>query len=263
MIRLLPRRWDRIQFAQIERFVAFFWLLFLLAPESFCSTPQVESEKTEGQRLAAELRNQKPIQNAEFTAVLRIRQPQGRRTEIILRFHTLLREQSWEAVYETEPLGKGGAQKVVVVHAENGANRYLMAQSGAQEIELPDPMVCTQLMTAFAGSDFCLADLGLEFFHWPEQRLRKKELRRGRSCKVLESVNPRPAPGDYARVLSWIDTETESLLRAEAYNKDDELLKEFSVGSFKKIKGRWELQDVEIRNAKNDSRTRLEFDLDQ
>jgi hypothetical protein len=248
---------------RLKRFIAFLWLLFPLAPELFSFVPQEETEKMEGQRLAAELRNQKPTQNAEFTAVLKIREAQSRRTEIVLRFHTLLREHSWEAVYETEPMGKRGAQKLIVVHAENGPNRYLMARSAAPEIGLPEPMVCTQLMTAFAGSDFFLADLGLEFFHWPEQRLKKTELRRGRSCKVLESINPAPSPGDYARVLSWIDTETESLLRAEAYNKEDELLKEFSIGSFKKIKGRWELQDMEIRNAQSDSRTRLEFDLDQ
>ena len=46
-------------------------------------------------------------------------------------------------------------------------------------------------VTPFAGSDFwALADLGLEFLYWPEQRLIKKEIRRGQSCDVLESINP-------------------------------------------------------------------------
>jgi negative regulator of sigma E activity len=115
-------------------------------------------------------------------------------------------------------------------------------------------------MAPFAGSDFWLADLGLEFFHWPEQHLKKEEMRRSRLCKVLESVNQKSAAG-YSRVVSWIDVETQGLLRAEAYDQNQRLLKEFSVGSFKKVKDRWELQDMEIRNVQTDSRTRLEFDL--
>ena len=48
-------------------------------------------------------------------------------------------------------------------------------------------------MIPFAGSDFWIADLGLEFFHWPEQKVLKKEFRRNCSCVVLESTNPNPA----------------------------------------------------------------------
>jgi hypothetical protein len=88
-------------------------------------------------------------------------------------------------------------------------------------------------------------------------------MRRGRSCRVLESINPKRVPGGYSRVVAWIDVETDGLIRAEAFDQDNKLLKEFSVGSFKKVKGKWELQDMEIRNERTDSRTRLEFNLGQ
>jgi hypothetical protein len=59
-------------------------------------------------------------------------------------------------------------------------------------------------MAPFTGSDFWIADLGLDFLHWPKQRLLRKEMRHSKSCEVLESVNPQSVPGGYARVVSWI-----------------------------------------------------------
>jgi hypothetical protein len=87
-------------------------------------------------------------------------------------------------------------------------------------------------------------------------------MRKGRSCKVLESLHPTPAATNYARVLSWIDGEHRGILRAEAYDRDRLLIKEFSIGSFKKVDGRWQLKSMEIRNETTDARTRLEFDLE-
>jgi hypothetical protein len=118
-------------------------------------------------------------------------------------------------------------------------------------------------MTPFANSDFWLADLGLEFFHWPEQRLLKSEMRSGRSCRVLESLNPAPAPGAYARVVSWIDNETSGIVHAEAYDLKNKRLKEFDPKEFKKIKGQWQLQEMRIENNQTGSRTWIEFNLDQ
>jgi len=63
-------------------------------------------------------------------------------------------------------------------------------------------------MIPFADSEFWVADLGLEFLHWPRQRLLKKEMRHSKSCEVLESVNPQPVPGGYRARVSWIIIET-------------------------------------------------------
>ena len=117
-------------------------------------------------------------------------------------------------------------------------------------------------MMPFAGSDFWLADLGLEFLHWPGQRLLKKEMRRGQSCNVLESVDTQPAAGGYSRVVSWLDIDTGGIVHAEAYGAQNNLLKEFDPKEFKKVNGRWELREMEIRNVKERSSTRLEFNLD-
>ena len=117
----------------------------------------------------------------------------------------------------------------------------------------------------FAKSDFWLCDLGLEFFHWPAQKVlpNPTRLKLGRAYTLLESSNPNPSTNGYSRVLSWIDKETGGVLAAEAYDFNGKLLKEFWPKTFKKVNGQWELQEMDIRNVQTGSRTRLEFDLKQ
>ena len=120
-------------------------------------------------------------------------------------------------------------------------------------------------MIPFANSDFWIADLGLEFFHWSAQKILPKptNLVRGREYTLLESTNPNPSTNGYSRVLSWIDKESGGILEAEAYDAQGKLLKVFEPKSFKKVDGQWELQEMEIRNVQTGSRTRLEFDLNK
>ena len=120
----------------------------------------------------------------------------------------------------------------------------------------------TEFIHSFSQSDFWAVDLGLEFFHWPAQKVLPKttNLKRGRDYTLLESTNPNPATNGYSRVLTWIDKETGGILEAEAYDFNGKLLKDFAPKSFKKVNGQWELQEMEIRNVQTGSRTRLEFD---
>ena len=116
-------------------------------------------------------------------------------------------------------------------------------------------------MMPFANSDFWLCDLGLEFFHWPGQKIVKKEFARGRGCMVLESTNP--STNGYSRVLSWIDEESGGIVMERAYDAQDRLLKEFYPKDVKKVKGQWQVESLEIDNVQTGSRTRLEFDLEK
>jgi hypothetical protein len=112
----------------------------------------------------------------------------------------------------------------------------------------------------FAGSDFSIADLGLDFLHWPEQNLIKKEPRRTRLCNVLESVNPQPVPGAYSRVVSWLDIQsTNGIIFAEAYDFQGKKLKQFIPK--KVIHG--QLAEIEIDNVQTDSRTTVDFDVNE
>ena len=117
-------------------------------------------------------------------------------------------------------------------------------------------------MIPFAGSDFWVADLGLDFLHWPEQRLLKKEMRHSKSCEVLESTDPHPAPGGYARVVSWVTIETpHGIVHADAYDAQNELIKSFDPTNLEKINGNYQLAEMEMRNRKTGSQTWIKFDL--
>lgn len=218
----------------------------------------------EGLALVRELISQKPAENMELYGVLKIRDGTGKRSEVPVRYSIKAGELSWQGIYETQATAQTRAEKLVVIHTPDLPNRYLLAQTEGPANSFPDPVVLTNASGAipFAGSDFWVVDLGLEFLYWPRQQLVKKEMRKGRACKVVESLNPLPDAGAYRRVLSWLDTETGGLIRAEAYDQDNRLLKEFSVRAFKKVEGRWQLKEMEIRNEKTDTRTRLEFDLE-
>ena len=113
----------------------------------------------------------------------------------------------------------------------------------------------------FAGSDFWIGDLGLDFLRWPGQRLLMKDMRRGQSCNVLESVNPNPSEGGYARIVSWLDIDTGGIVYAEAFDASRERVKEFSPKSFKKVDGEWQLEEMRIEDLRSRSRSAIIFDL--
>ncbi|MBI3416924.1 MAG: outer membrane lipoprotein-sorting protein [Verrucomicrobia bacterium] len=233
-------------------------MLSLLRAIPACAT---DKEVQEGQALAAELRSQCPSANSELAGVLKLRDGTGTRTEVPIRFQAIVEADSWREIYEATRAASV-AEKLTVVHREHQPNEYQLTNSTTNAASAAGLVITNKATLPFAGSDFWIADLGRDFFHWPEQRLIKREMRRGRPCKILESTNPNVVAGGYRRVRCWIDTETGQPLRAEAYDYENKLLKEFAVGSVKKVKGRWELRDIEIRNEQTDSRTRLEFDLE-
>jgi hypothetical protein len=103
--------------------------------------------------------------------------------------------------------------------------------------------------------------LGLEFFHWPDQKILRGETMRGVFCKVLQSTNPNPTTKGYSRVVSWIDNESLGIVQAKAYDAKGNLLKEFWPKDIKKVDGQWQVGSMDIRNVQTGSRTRLEFDM--
>jgi hypothetical protein len=252
-----------------QRFSA---ILFLLGASLTIAAIQPPSQPTvlppeqaakEGKALVEEILSQKPAQNTTNTGVMTIRR-NGTHTRIPIEFIVEIGTTNWTSTYNATLTNR--FESVSVLHTSNLPNFYLngsWATTGGIPIiaPLPGPVQKDAIWKPFAGSDFSLADLGLEFFHWPEQRLTKKEMRRNRSCKVLESINPHPVAGTYSRVVSWIDSESDGILIADAYDSQGKLLKEFIPKKIKKIEGQWQLEEMEIDNDQTHSSTRVDFDL--
>ena len=227
-------------------------------PDSLSSLEPREA----GQILAARLRSLAPAEESHFRGALNVKRGQ---TQIIpLTLRIAIEGSVWKAIYETGGTENVPAEKLIVVHGTNRPNEYLYAKA-ARPGEPPGPprhLAGTEAAIPLAGSDFWLTDFGLEFLHWPRQRLVQTEMRKSRVCHVLESTNPQPAQGHYGRVISWVDKESGGIILAEGYDHGNKLLKEFSIGKVTKVEGQWQLEEMEIRNVQRKSRTRLEFDFD-
>ena len=234
-------------------------------PKSGPSAPP-PLDPAEGERqarmLVTHLLEQKPEQAVTNSGELRIRDAEGTQREVPARFEVVPAPTNWFNVYEASPANSRPI-KLTIVHTDGQANQYFLSKTGAAP---PSRLAPGQLMAPFAGSDFWIADLGLEFLHWPEQRVLRKQMRKGQFCDVLQSTDPDPVPGGYARVLSWIavnHTEDIVIVHADAYDTRDRLLKEFDPKKVEKVNGVWQLEEMEIRNRQTDTRTRIDFNLDQ
>jgi hypothetical protein len=218
----------------------------------------------EGRGLAAELLAQRPSESATNTGLLKIRNADGKPRETPVRFEVFTDATNWTSIYETMPASNGpGGLRLTIIWTENQPIQYVLSEGGDHGGTRTSGKVLTgnEAMIPFAGSDFWLTDLGREFLHWPDQRLLRKQVHRSRACQQLESINPHPVPGGYSRVVSWVDTETGGIMDAEAFDASGDLIKRFTIEGFKKVRGQWQLEGMDIRNRKTGSRTWIEFDL--
>lgn len=239
-------------------------ILFLLV--GFCAVSSAADARTqpnvapildpkkEGLELAARLRSSAPTENSEFSGTLEITEREGKQTFIPITSRISVTPTNWFALYRTAPTNGAAAETLIITHRPGTSNIYAWTKGAS--IVAP-----IQLTEPFSGSDFWLLDLGLEFFHWPQQRAIRAEMSRTRPCRVLESVNPAPVAGSYVRVLSWIDNETGGILQAEAYDRQGRLLKKFKLGHFQKVQDQWQVRDMNIRNDQTRRQTELKFDL--
>jgi hypothetical protein len=236
--------------------------LLLGAPLAWADS-SAPAEPDNGPALAEQIRNAVPEENSPIQGTLIIRSGgQTRNVPVVCR--VVIHEDTWEADYDVAATTNSGAETLKVIHRTNAPNQYLYARASAPSAPLPVPaslLPAVAAATALGGSDFTLADLGLDFLHWPQQVKLKGEMRLGQPCYVLDSRDP-SAPL-VVRVKSYIDKECNAPIVAEAYDATDSKVKEFSLhgSSFKKVNGHWRLENMDIRDFKKHSRTELKFDI--
>jgi hypothetical protein len=221
-----------------------------------CAWAQAPNDAA-GQALAQRLRAERPEENSRVTGTLIIRSPSGQK-EIPIVCQVTVNGLHWDMTYQTTATPQAPGEKFEVIHSTNEPNQYLFARGDAPLASVKPADTGLPL----AGSDFSLADLGLDFLHWPNQRQLKGEMRLGEPCYVLESSRP---AGEIVRVKSYIDEQYGEPLIADAFDAAGHTVKEFSLhgSSFKKVNGQWHLQKMEIRTRKTHSQTELKFDIDQ
>lgn len=237
------------------------------------NTPEAEVQgHALAQKILAQLA-QFPAENSTNTGTLEIRDNDGIRYKTPVEFRIIVEDGRWLSVYSAQTTNAATAQTshksvirvLTVIHAPGQPDTYLLPpnRSATADAEPAGHPTSSQLMVPFAGSDFWLCDLALEFFHWPEQRIMKKEFHRNCPCTVLESINPNAPSDGYFRVVCWIDDESLGIVEAYAYNSAGKKLKSFYPKSLEKVKGRYQLRSMVMENTATGSRSKLEFDLDK
>jgi hypothetical protein len=233
-------------------------VFLLVSGAATAATNELSDAEIEGRQLAQQLCNARPTENFTNTGFLQIRDSNGKRTNISITFTVRVSPTNWTSIYTSSAMNPW-EERLFVTHTDNLTNVYLHYLSSVIST-VTAPAADT---SPFANSDFWLADLGLEFFHWPAQKVLKHEMRRGQGCKVLESTNPEPSTNGYSRVVSWIGNESGGIVQAEAYDAKGKLLKEFRPKNLKKVNGQWQVESMEIQNVQTGSRTRLAFNLEK
>jgi hypothetical protein len=78
---------------------------------------------------------------------------------------------------------------------------------------------------------------------------------------VLESRNLKPGKGEYHRVVSWLDKKSGGILLADIYSGEPKPVKRFAVKGLTKKNGQWQVDEMEMRDTKTGTRSRLHFHL--
>ena len=243
-------------------------VLLLFAGSAVADSTKVLSDaEIQGRALAQRILEQRPAENSTNRGILTIRGAQGQRSEIPVTCETVVTETNWSTRYLAR-LGTNSAEAVqlLVTHAGAEPNQYRFStdqktqDSGTIKFQAGRGESGNRTLMPFAGSDFWLCDLGLEFFHWPQQKVVKKEFHRNCPCTVLESTNPHPSRDGYSRVVCWLDDDSLGIVEAYAYDDSERKLKNFYPKNLEKVNGRYRVESMIMENLQTGSRSRLDFD---
>ncbi len=209
-----------------------------------------------GQQLAHHMRQAQLLRAEPFRGTLQTKNRRGRRISQTILLHTRAANNQTHSTF-TVSSPNGNIVCLTILYNPQQAPRYYFSNNPNQ---IGRPLLRQAAMSSFADSDFWPADLGLEFFHWPQQKILphiRIKMRKGVACRVLESRRQPASDFGYSRVRSWISREHFGLVYAEAYNADGKLVKTFEVSGLQKIDGQWKVSELRIRNEITKSTTKL------
>lgn len=235
------------------------------------AAPTVERERNDktlraGRELARQLLAQRPLESSQVRGAIKIRAKKSPTREIPFNSEIIVGTNSWKSVYETEATPGQPAVRLVIAHSVGRATEFTLQSADSRGVfGAPKALDWKEALKPFAGSDFRILDLAYphsDFLAWPEQYILQTAIRRGQSCYELESVNPNPATGGFAKVVSWIDIDSGGPVYIYGYNQSGEETLKFSPQGIKSVDGEYKVTELVISNRKTGSRTTLKFDFD-
>lgn len=113
------------------------------------------------------------------------------------------------------------------------------------------------LNQAIKDTDITWLDLSLSFLWWPGGETRGTGKVRGRECHIIDVPAPEDQVQEFDGVRLWIDTKIGIVMRAEGYATDTSLKRRMEVKSFKKIRDRWIIKDIEFQTFPEKTKTTM------
>ena len=171
----------------------------------------------------------------------------------MLRLNQLDGEQRYY-IYFHSPSDVKGTAFMVWKHVGKEADRWIYIPG----INLTRRIAADDKRSSFVGSDFAYEDVSGRQVNDENHVLRRNEELNGRPVYVIES---RPkASVDYARRLSWIDSERWIPLKEEYYDSRDQLLRVFTADKVEEIGGHWTISSRSMKNMQTGHRTEVIFE---
>lgn len=223
--------------------------------------------EAEGAALVTKMLAMKPSESVTNSATLHVRVNRTNQFEVPISIEVQVGETNWTTTYRTLTGTSSVTSALTFTCSASTSNTYELRHDKGDATETKR-LHGAEAMVPFAGSDFWVADLGLEFLHWPVQRLVKKELCRGESCYRIESIAPPSQTNGYVRVVSWMDIDSFNagfvgLVQVQTYDASRKMLKEFRPITFKKVKGEYQVEELKMENFRTGSETVLRFHLNE
>jgi len=136
---------------------------------------------------------------------------------------------------ETRTIFRAGATDLLIVQPVTGAPRWFLRGAGE--------LTGARLQEKWLGSEFTFYDLGMPFLRWPDAKLIGNDRTRGQDCFVLEMTATNQP---YGRVKLWVDQQYFALLRAEAFDPAEALVRRLAITSFKRLGAVWIPRGIEM-----------------
>ena len=208
-------------------------MLLAFLPVLVIGEPSAEQD-TSAEKILAAVRSQFPSEAVEIEGTITVRRRRG----AVVKEVGYTMDASWKQA--------GGVFKCVFSDAlgRESDSVDVSFKAGGEPVIKTKGNALVDELGQVKGTALDCRDLAMPFLWWKSAELIGREMSRGRDCSVIEMT----APGgkEKGRVKVWIDNAIFIVLKAESYDAKDELVKQVTVKSFKKVDGQWMIKDLEL-----------------
>lgn len=105
--------------------------------------------------------------------------------------------------------------------------------------------------------DYSIFDLSMAFIYWKRFEYEGSERVRGQPAHIFKMYPPSDIPADIAYVRVTLHANYNALIKADIYNRNDELVKGLNILSFKKVQEQWIVRSLDYTNEQTRDKSRF------